>query len=289
MTDGFAIDASASMAEKMFASFGLVPDERVGAILAAVDADARYLASDFAPATHDESDAIAAYERDFLSRFTFHSTVMEGSTLSPAETELVLEGEFIPSDDKSLQDLFSVRGCAEGYDYAQRRIEAEADIDVSFICDVHERTALDGQPRARGSLRRIPVFIRGSETTPVAPAKVPEEMERLVYLYEESKAHPLVAAAAFHAMFENIHPFVDGNGRTGRILLNVMLVRAGYPPIAIKSDARAGYLTALEDWQVRGNPAPLVELVCDCVARETQAHKEVIEQVRECAQLNGKA
>ena len=277
------------MAEKTFASFDLIPNGRIKDILDAVDADASCLASDFAPSTLDESDALAAYERNFLSRFTFHSTAMEGSTLTPAETEMVLEGEFIPSDDKSLQDLFAVRGCAEGYDYALRRIEAGADIDVPFICDVHERTALDSQPRVRGLLRRIPVFIRGSETTPVAPARVSEEMNRLVYLYEESKAHPLVAASAFHAMFENIHPFVDGNGRTGRILLNVMLVRAGYPPIAIKSDARAGYLTALEDWQVRGNPAPLVELVCDCVARETQAHKEVIEQVRECAQLNGKA
>ena len=94
--------------------------------------------------------------------------------------------------------------------------------------------ALDCQPKARGVYRISPVYINGSLTVTGAPYSVRELMADLVFAANGTGMHPIAKAAAFHAMFENIHPFKDGNGRTGRIIMNHMLKEAGFPPIAIK-------------------------------------------------------
>ena len=125
-------------------------------------------------------------------------------------------------------------------------------LDEDLIKDIHERTALDCQPRARGVYRVTSVYINGSLTVTADPHCVRELMANLIFAANNTDMHPIAKAAAFHAMFENIHPFKDGNGRTGRIIINHMLMEAGYPPIAFKASSKAGYHTALEDWQVRG-------------------------------------
>lgn len=124
-------------------------------------------------------------------------------------------------------------------------------------------------------------MILGSETNVATVSQVRSLMDDLDYHAAHTVEHPIVAAAAFHAMFENIHPFSDGNGRTGRIVMNWMLERAGYPPIALKAANRAAYLTALEDWQVRDEPAALIGLVADQVAEEAEARRAFIMQSRE--------
>ncbi len=108
-------------------------------------------------------------------------------------------------------------------------------------------------------------------------------MADLMFAWENSEEHPLVKAAAFPAMLENIHPFQDGNGRAGKIILNYMLQQGGYPPIAIKASLRAEYLKALEDWQVRQEPRHLVESVASCVVEECAARRAGIEQTRKAA------
>ena len=106
-------------------------------------------------------------------------------------------------------------------------------------------------------------------------------MGDLVFAAENSPAHPIVRAVAFHAMFENIHPFKDANGRTGRIIMNYMLMDAGHPPIAIRVSSKAEHYTALEDWQVRGISEPLIENVADRIVEECLARREAIEITRE--------
>lgn len=216
-------------------------------------------------------------------RFTYNSAAIEGSTLTLADTELVLEGGLVPSGDKRFRDVFAARGIAEGGELSKDAREADVPMSEGLIRDLHERTVLDCQPRTRGMCRTPAVCIRGSEAVPADPASVRGLMADLLSAWERSDGHPIIRAAAFHAMFENVHPFQDGNGRVGRIVLNHMLESAGYPPIAIKAPLRSEYLETPEDWQARGNPARLVESVVSCVAEECAARRGGIEQARQAS------
>ncbi|WP_144140024.1 Fic family protein, partial [Bifidobacterium pseudocatenulatum] len=95
-----------------------------------------------------------------------------------------------------------------------------------------------------------------------------------------SDVHPLLKAAGFHAMFENIHPFMDGNGRTGRQLLNFILLGHGYRPVAIKYDAGRAYARSLEAWQVDGDPTSFCSIFLDCVEQEERAFIDLVETLR---------
>ena len=106
-------------------------------------------------------------------------------------------------------------------------------------------------------------------------------MEALVDAVNGSKDHPILKAAGFHAMFENIHPFTDGNGRTGRQILNLMLMAAGYRPVAIKHDAGRSYGKSLEAWQVDGDPKPFISQLVQCVDQEERAVAEIVGRLRE--------
>ena len=247
--------------------------------LDAIDSLRRDYASLF-PLGVEESESLASYEDSFLVRFTYNSAAIEGSTLSLGDTALVLEGEFMPSGDKRLSDVFAARGIADACSYAEAALQAGRVLDEELVKDLHERLALDCQPRLRGSYRVGPVFIRGSLTTPVAAGRVREAMGDLMYVSRFSNLHPVVKAAAFHAAFENVHPFSDGNGRVGRLILNYMLMSAGFPPIAIKSDMRGEYVTSLERWQVAGDPTPLVRAICDSVRTELEVRTAIVTDTR---------
>ena len=268
------------LTEKIYQAFHL-GDAACADALAAADAAARGL-SGLLPLSDDERLAVSDYDADFLVRFTYNSAAIEGSTLTLMDTALVLEGEFMPSDpaDKRLSDIFAARGIADGVAFASAAFARGDKLTEDLVKDIHERTALDCQPRTRGSYRTHAAMIRGSRTGVAAPEQVRPLMGDLLFQAAGTDEHPVVAASAFHAMFENIHPFTDGNGRTGRIVLNCMLEQAGYPPIALKAADRAAYLTALEDWQVRDDPRQLVELVAAQIAEEAQARASLIMQTR---------
>lgn len=268
------------MRERMYRAFHL--DGGVcAAELERADVATSHLRS-LLPLSDDEMLAMESYDESFLVRFTYNSAAIEGSTLSLADTALVLEGEFMPSDpaDKRLSDVFAARGVADGVAFMHQALAEGLLLSEGLIKDIHERTALDCQPRTRGSYRSAAVWIRGSETTTAPVHEIREYMADLLYQCEASSEHVLARAAAFHAMFENIHPFADGNGRVGRIVMNFMLQQAGYPPIAIKAAGRADYLRSMEDWQVRNDPVPLISLVAEQVVEEAEVRAAGIMQSR---------
>ena len=192
--------------------------------LAQIDARAERLRS-FGPFSEAMQLSLASYDGDFLVRMAYNSNAIEGSTLTLLETEIVYEGEFVSG--KPGRDQIAARGIFEGHAFAQRALEDRRPISEDFIKDLHERTALDLQPRARGSYRNAPALIRASRTVPVGALKIRPCMADLLCDLETYRQayHPVIVAAWFHAAFERIHPFADGNGRTGRLLLNHMLER----------------------------------------------------------------
>ena len=151
-----------------------------------------------------------------------------------------------------------------------------------MIQKLHEVTALDMQPALRGRFRPYgyQARITATRVKTADPLEIYEDMEALVDAVNGSKEHQILKAAGFHAMFENIHPFMDGNGRTGRQLLNFVLLRNGYRPVAIKYDAGRAYARGLEAWQVDGKPDSFCSIFLDCVEQEEQTLVDLIERLR---------
>lgn len=228
-----------------------------------------------------EEMALADYDRDWLVRYTYNSNAIEGSTLTLEDTSLVLEGEFVPSDSP-VRYVFAARGVADGMAYVREYAKEGRKLDEELVRRVHEVTTLDLQPFARGTFRPYGYLARITATRvkTADPLEIRDDLRSLIDGLDGCAAHPLLRAAGFHAMFENIHPFMDGNGRTGRQLLNFVLLRNGYRPVAIKYDAGRAYARGLEAWQVDGKPDSCCSMFLDCVEQEEQTLVDLIERLR---------
>ena len=127
------------------------------------------------------------------------------------------------------------------------------------------------RPEDRGVYRSIPVQIMGAYKEPPQPYLVPIQMEQLLCGLAKDKRHPIERAALFHLNFEGIHPFIDGNGRTGRLILNLMLMQCGYLPINVKFADRKRYYACFDSHFRENDSAPMVNMV-------TEYLKERLEQ-----------
>ena len=256
-------------------------------MLSRVDAETRLLDS-LRPFDGVEESALDNYRRDWLARYTYNSNAIEGSTLTLEDTELVLEGEFVPSDSPA-RFIFAARGVADGMDYVRRYVSEHRTLDIDLIRKVHEVTALDVQPALRGRFRPYGYNLRiaGTRVKTAEPLEVWEDMESLLAAVSVSRAHPVLRAAGFHAMFENIHPFADGNGRAGRQILNFMLMSAGYQPVALKHDAGRTYGESLERWQVDREPTAFCMILGEGIIAETHEQATIIGQLRNGPQMPG--
>lgn len=231
-----------------------------------------------------EDMALSDYDRDWLVRYTYNSNAIEGSTLTLEDTSLVLEGEFVPSDSPA-RYVFAARGVADGMVYVREYAKEGRRLDEGLIRRIHEVTALDLQPFARGAFRPYGYLARITATCvkTADPLEIRDDLHALIDGLGGCPAHTLLKAAGFHAMFENIHPFMDGNGRTGRQLLNFLLLRDGYRPVAIKHDVGRDYARSLEAWQVDGDPMRFCSVLFDCVEQEEQTRVDLVEELRKGA------
>lgn len=216
-----------------------------------------------------ELDLKARYEEAFLTRFTYESNALDGSNLNLMETDCVLDGSYKPTENTRLRDMLAARGIADGCFYASKSLANGVALSQELIKGIHERTAIDGPFDIRGTYRVVDVCIKGSAVDLASAHEISGLMDALISTCESSAAHPVAKAAAFHVVFERIHPFRDGNGRTGRIVLNYMLEQAGYPPIAIKHNDKINYKKALEQWQTRGDSSAFLALVSQEVKEES--------------------
>jgi Fic family protein len=199
------------------------------------------------------------YREDLAVYWTYHSTSIEGSTLSLKETNLFLS-EGIVGANKPFDDYMDARGHKEAVgliflwiDKDPKRKMQEID-----ILNLH-RTTMYGRQWA-GNYRQVQVYIRGAAHLPPPPGQVKGLMKDFVESLNKNvqKVALLAHAAITHSDFEAIHPFVDGNGRVGRLLANWMLMRDGYPPIIIEVKERKKYFRLLDEAQVKDNPVPLI-------------------------------
>ena len=193
---------------------------------------------------------VARLTEEFAIEYTYNSNAIEGNTLTLRETDMVLRGLTI--DHKPLKDHMEAVGHKEAFDFVRELVQDNVPMSERVIQQIHYLVLADKKDD-RGVYRRVPVRIMGAQHEPVQPYLIQPRMEQLMYSYAESTEHIVTKMARFHIDFEGIHPFIDGNGRTGRLLVNLELMKAGYPPIDIKFTDRIAYYNSFDAYYVNGD------------------------------------
>ena len=206
------------------------------------------------PLTEGEA---ARLNEEFLVEYTYNSNAIEGNTLTLRETDLVLRGLTI--NQKPLKDHLEAVAHKEAFDFVRELVRNNTPVSESIIKQLHYLVLADKKDD-RGIYRQVPVRIMGAQHEPVQPYLIQSKMEQLLLDYTASNEHIVTKLAGFHIEFERIHPFIDGNGRTGRLLVNLELMKAGYPPIDIKFTDRIAYYNAFDACHPKGDPAAMESL-----------------------------
>ncbi len=201
---------------------------------------------------------------------TYHSNAIEGNTLSLRETQLVIEGK-TPPGTKDLREIYEARN----HDRAIQLIESWVSGPVRpyaerDLLDVHSAVLADIEPASAGRFRDGRVLIAGTGYVPPGSQKFDLLIPALLELANRAGVHPVIQSAEFHYNLVAVHPFNDGNGRTARLMMNYLLLRAGYPYAILEVTQRAAYLAALDEAN-RGRIEPFVDLMVSCVLRSLKS------------------
>lgn len=188
--------------------------------------------------------ALAQLQKYYDVELTWTSNAIEGNTLTHRETAEVIE-HGITVAGKSLRDHLEAVDHYEALQWMRELASATTPLGESTVCELHARIVARSQPGIAGQYSTYPRRIAGSPVVFPHPAKIPQLMEEFGSWLAQGRPDPEDAFDA-HFRLTAIHPFSDGNGRTARLLMNLMLIRAGYPPVAVRPEDRKAYLDALE-------------------------------------------
>lgn len=190
---------------------------------------------------------VKSLREKLLLEWTYNTNAIEGNTLTINETKVVLEG--ITVGGKTLREHLEVLNHRDAIQFVEEIVQKGEPLTEWQIKNLHRLILKRIDDEYAGVYRDQQVFISGAKHIPPAPFLIKDEMEQLMAWYENAetkKLHPVVRGAMLHAVFVGIHPFIDGNGRTSRLLLNLELMKGGYPPIVIKVENRLAYYEALD-------------------------------------------
>ncbi len=222
------------------------------------------------PLTEGELERL---REEFVVEYTYNSNAIEGNTLTLQETSLVLQG--LTVDRKPLKDHMEAVGHKEAFDFVCELVKENAPLSESVIKQIHYLVLADKKDD-RGVYRRVPVRIMGAHHEPVQPYLIQPQMEQLLLDYAESKEPVVTKLARFHIEFEGIHPFIDGNGRTGRLLVNLELMKAGYPPIDIKFTDRIAYYNAFDEYHIKHNLSAMENLFAEYINARLDMYLKIL-------------
>jgi Fic family protein len=210
-------------------------------------------------------------QEEFVQEFTYNTNRIEGSTLTLNDTRLLLEREVVPNA-RPLRDILETRAHAS---LVRSLLANPEPIDLAHILRWHQSLFRETKPDIAGQLRGVQVWIRGSKHVPPSPLEVrPMLIELLRYAGRaRARVHPVQLAAEFHFRFENVHPFADGNGRVGRLAMNILLRQAGYPMLDILYTKRLGYYAALEKSSIGSTARPFIHWF---FLRYARAHRRLL-------------
>lgn len=204
---------------------------------------------------------LKSLEENFKVEWTYNSNAIEGNTLTLKETKVVLEG--ITIGGKTMREHLEAINHNEAITFLEELINDTTELTEIDIKNIHAIVLKGIDNENAGKYRTENVIISGATHIPPDSILVPELMEKLIYRYDEwkEKYHPIIVSSLLHAELVKIHPFVDGNGRTARLLMNFEAMKNGYPPIIIKREQRHEYYDALDKGVVTGDYTDFVKLV----------------------------
>ena len=206
-------------------------------------------------------ETLKSLEENFKLEWTYNSNAIEGNTLTLKETKVVLEG--ITIGGKTMREHLEAINHKEAIEFLEELINDNSELSEIDIKNIHALVLKGIDDENAGRYRTENVIISGATHIPPESVIVPELMEKLIYRYDEwkEKYHPIVVASLLHAEFVKIHPFIDGNGRTARLLMNFEAMKNGYPPIIIKTEQRHSYYDALDKGAMTGDYTDFVKIV----------------------------
>ena len=212
--------------------------------------------------------------------YTYESNRIEGNTLTLQETALVVN-EGVTISGKSMREHLEAINHAEAISYIKDIAKQDIEISERTIKEIHA-LILHGIDRENaGRYRTVPVMISGSTHMPPQPYLIEKQMEDFILRFkqmEAEKVHPVLIAAYLHDELERIHPFIDGNGRTSRLLMNLYLLRHGYVIITLKgsNDAKVNYYKALEMSHTEQLPEDFQKLVIEAEIAALQKYLSIM-------------
>ena len=207
--------------------------------------------------------------------WTYNSNGIEGNTLTLRETQVVLEG--ITVGGKSIKEHLEAINHEKAILFLDDLVKDNDPINEWNIKSIHQLVLKDIDNENAGRYRKENVTIKGATHIPPDYLKVPELMEKLILTYNAwSEYHPIIQAALLHGELVKIHPFIDGNGRTSRLLMNLVLMNKGYNPVIIKKVSRLKYYEALDTAHTTGNYTDFVKLVTKLEVEILKKYLEIL-------------
>ncbi len=222
-----------------------------------------------------DSITLSSYEQDFELTYTHNSTAIEGNTLTLIETKVVLE-DGISVGGKKLREIYEVVNHKKAYRYVKKCIAEEKKLDEHIVKDLH--AILTENIIVGGVYRSEPVRISGAGHTPPVGNDMYIQIKNFYadLAWKKEALNPIEYAAWTHAEFVRIHPFIDGNGRTSRLLMNYQLMYAGFLPVSIAKEDRLEYYNALEAYATLRNLEAFTDLIAELEEKQLDIYLGLI-------------
>ncbi len=200
---------------------------------------------------------------NLVLQWTYNSNAIEGNTLTLKETKVALEG--ITIGGKTLREHFEVINHTDAIAFVEELVKKNSPLTEWDIKSIHQLILKSIDDSNAGAYRKVNVTISGADHVPPDVLHLEQEMSDFIEWYncEAVNMHPVERAAMVHAIFVKIHPFIDGNGRTGRLLTNLELMKSGFPAMVLPVTRRLEYYEALDKAHTTGDYADFIELMVD--------------------------
>lgn len=226
------------------------------------------------------SKQVENLKRLFDIDFTYNSTAIEGNTYTLQETRIVLL-DGITVGGKSTREHLEIVNHKEAIDYIEKLSRKNlSDFTRTDILNIHNLILKGIDSENAGVYRQVPVYVRLKDGTIhkfCDPINIIDEMDQYFnWLFSEKEIHPIIIAAEAHTKLVSIHPFIDGNGRTARLIMNLILIHYGFPPAIIKVNDRTQYLDAIENWQQNSNDIPFKKLLITSVRESLEIYLDTL-------------
>ncbi len=230
---------------------------------------------------HLPKEALQSFDKSFEVEYTHNSTAIEGNTLTLIQTKAVLE-DGISVGGKTLREIYEVVNHSKAFQFVKQCVAEGKPLDENTVKDIHALLMENILPG--GIYRNVEVRISGAQHKPPAPSEMYRQVKGFYAdLPYKAEMNAMELAAWIHAEFVKIHPFVDGNGRTSRMIMNYQLMTAGFLPVSIAKENRLPYFEALEAYAVGGDLKPFAEMIASL---EEQRLEEYLGIMQEPAQEN---